>query len=81
MSSSISDKDAAMQENLERLEELNSTMEGMLSIERTTISETFNLLRTYMSTHKDPLLWAEDSAQNPFIKQSTTKKKKSFFCC
>lgn len=81
MSSSISNKEAAMQENLERLEELNITMENMLKIERITISETFGLLSSYMESHKDPLLRTGDSTQNPFIKQSSTKKKKPFFCC
>ncbi|PJF19634.1 hypothetical protein PSACC_00556 [Paramicrosporidium saccamoebae] len=76
-----------MQENLQRLEDLNAVMERMANIDRIPVSEackSYNQhiincrLVDYMNAEKDPLLFVAHAGQSPFA--SKQKAKKSCIC-
>jgi len=72
-------KIAVLQENLERIQDLNAVMRQMAQLDRCPVSESCNRIVSFMHEQEDPLLYpAQFQTTSPFMKK--TKKKKRFLC-
>lgn len=65
-----------LQEQLERLNNLNETLKEMVKADRCAVSESCQRLSSYISRTSDPLLIP--SATNPYLGKAKSGKK--FLC-
>lgn len=63
-----------LQENLQRLDDLNSVLQMMAEIDRIPVSQACKELTEYMQSVPDPLLYPEYAANSPYMKKAKAKK-------
>lgn len=64
-----------LQENLQRLEDLNAVMELMSQIDRVPVSKACQELADHMKTTPDPLLYTAQAVESPYMKKAKAKKR------